>query len=117
MSTANTILSGAGAQSWNLALTLDGALTVPVGNTYTDGYRATLVATVGTAAMTADKWQNICIQYLDSNGQAVTGAERDYQGAPFLCAQVHSGAADGDMESGGIALTVFTFVLFTKLKK
>ena len=99
MATANVIVAGATGQNWNLSWSLQGALTIPAGNTYTDGYNLKYQATVVTTA-TAVQFKNVCVQYLDSAGAALVATDTA-QGAPFVCiqAEVAAGAAAGNQTS------------------
>lgn len=93
MSAANTIITGALTENWQVTWTLTGALTVPADNTYTDGYNLKFQGTT-VAAVAATTHKNVCVQYLDAAGAALAATDTA-QGAPFVCLQALSGAAGG----------------------
>ena len=97
MATSNTIISGATAQNWNVTWEIQGALTIPSGNTYTDGYNLKFTGTVVTN-MTAANSKNVCVQYLDSAGAAMPLTDTA-QGAPHICLQAVSAAAVSNQTS------------------
>ena len=94
MATGNTIISGATVQNWNVKWYIQGALTIPDGNTYTDGYNLKFESTVVTN-ITATQYKNVCVQYLDAAGAAMALTDTA-QGAPHICMQaVSSGSVSG----------------------
>ena len=97
MATSNTIISGAAAQNWNVTWEIQGALTVPAGNTYSDGYNLKFTGTVVTN-MTAANHKNVCVQYLDSAGAAMALTDTA-AGAPHICMQALSAAAVSNQTS------------------
>ena len=104
MATSNTIISGAAGQNWNVTWEIQGALAIPTGNTYTDGYNLKMTGTV-VADMTASNSKNVCVQYLDSAGAAMALTDTA-QGAPHICMQAVTSGANGNQTS--IAIKTMT---------
>ena len=108
MATSNAILTSQSGQAWNLAVSLQGALTIPSGNTYTDGYKLTFTGTVVTT-MTASSHKNVCIQYLDSAGAAMAITDTA-QGLPWVCMQAATGSGAAAGNQASLAMKTFTHV-------